>query len=80
MNCFIVSVEYARNPFAYFAKQLHRAIEVANVDDQTLIRIIITRSEIDLGSIKKEYKKLYNKTLRSEIKVRFFEVIYKVGT
>ncbi|XP_037076036.1 annexin A13-like [Pollicipes pollicipes] len=52
---------------AYFAKVLHDAMKGAGTDDDTLIRILVTRSEIDLEDIKEAFKKAYKKTLAEAV-------------
>jgi annexin A7/11 len=54
---------------AFFAKRLFLALDgILTSDDATIIRIIVSRSEIDLGLIKTEFERLYDRTLLSVVK------------
>lgn len=61
-------VECVQSPAAYFAQRLFRAMDGAGTDDTTLIRIVVSRSEIDLADIKAEFERLYNRTLLSAVR------------
>lgn len=65
----VFAVECVQSPPEFFAKQLHKAMAGGGTDDTTLIRIIVSRSEIDLGNIKQEFERLYDKTLESAVRV-----------
>lgn len=52
-----------RSRAAYFAERLYQSMKGAGTDDATLIRVVITRSEVDLVEIKKEFLNMYHKTL-----------------
>uniref|UniRef100_A0A8C9QW36 Annexin n=1 Tax=Spermophilus dauricus TaxID=99837 RepID=A0A8C9QW36_SPEDA len=60
-------VKCTRNLHSYFAERLHYAMKGAGTLDGTLIRNIVSRSEIDLNLIKSQFKKMYGKTLSSMI-------------
>ena len=43
---FTCIVRYARDPHSYFAERLYKSMKGAGTDDATLIRLIVTRSEV----------------------------------
>lgn len=54
---------------AYFAECLNDKMAGLGTRDRDLIRIIVSRCEIDLANIRNEYEFKYNKDLLSEVKV-----------
>ncbi|KAL6087067.1 hypothetical protein STEG23_014717 [Scotinomys teguina] len=60
-------VKCTRNLHSYFAERLYYAMKGAGTRDGTLIRNIVSRSEIDLNLIKCQFQKMYGKTLSSMI-------------
>ena len=61
----IVSVSL--NPAEYFATRVNYAIKGLGTKDTLLIRILVTRDEIDMPQIKQEYRRLYNKDMIKDI-------------
>ncbi|XP_012176293.1 annexin B9 isoform X1 [Bombus terrestris] len=64
---YLAVVRCARDKTAYFAERLYKAMRGLGTDDSTLIRIIVARSEIDLGDIKDTYQKMYGQSLAGDI-------------
>lgn len=61
-------VKSIRSIPAYLAETLYYAMKGAGTDDQTLIRVMVSRSEIDLYNIRKEFRKNFSTSLYSMIK------------
>uniref|UniRef100_A0A8C9VKM7 Annexin n=1 Tax=Scleropages formosus TaxID=113540 RepID=A0A8C9VKM7_SCLFO len=61
-------VKCTRRVPAYFAESLYYAMKGAGTDDQTLVRIMVTRSEVDMLDIRAEFRKMFATSLYSMIK------------
>lgn len=67
-KAYLTIVQCTKDCQAYFAKVLHEAMKGVGTSEDILIRILVSRSEIDLPSIKESYQEMYKKTLADEIK------------
>ncbi|CAF0932991.1 unnamed protein product [Brachionus calyciflorus] len=61
-------IKSARNKPAYFAELLKNTMDGIGTRDEDLIRILVSRSEVDLSQIKKEYSKQNGKSLYDAVK------------
>ncbi|XP_073686862.1 annexin A13 [Garra rufa] len=66
-DCYTTLVRCAKNPQLYFARRLNAAMKGAGTDEDTLIRIIVCRSEFDLETIKDMYLEKYDVSLKEAI-------------
>lgn len=55
-------------PSEYFASRVNEALKGAGTKDKLLMRILITRDEVDMPQIKECYKKLYGKDMVEAVK------------
>jgi len=63
----LILLAVAKDKVAYYADSLYESMQGAGTDDKTLIRIVVSRSELDLGAIKAKYLEKHGKTLDHSI-------------
>uniref|UniRef100_A0A8C8E148 Annexin n=1 Tax=Oryzias sinensis TaxID=183150 RepID=A0A8C8E148_9TELE len=68
-HAFYAIVRSVKNQPSYFADRLYKAIKGLGTDDRALIRIMVSRSEIDLFNIRKEFKEAHDVSLHEFIQV-----------
>lgn len=61
-------VRSIRSKATFYAKMLNKSMKGLGTNNRQLIRIVVTRSEIDMGVIKKEYRARYGISLADAIK------------
>jgi annexin A7/11 len=61
----IVSV--VESKYGFFAHKLHSSMAGAGTKDDALIRVVVTRCEVDMVQIKQEFQRLYGRPLESFI-------------
>ncbi|KAM3866423.1 annexin A13-like [Diretmus argenteus] len=66
-ECYITLVRCAKNPQLYFARRLNAAMKGAGTDEDTLIRVIVGRSEFDLETVKEMYLEKYDVPLKEAL-------------
>ncbi|XP_046617244.1 annexin B9-like [Neodiprion virginianus] len=60
-------IKCLRNSPVFFAEQFYKTVQGPEIDDKELIRLIVTRSEIDMREIKEAFVELYNESLENYI-------------
>ncbi|VDO04130.1 unnamed protein product [Rodentolepis nana] len=68
LRAFLSVVRSVQNKPAFFAKTLHRSMKGLGTDDESLIRVVVSRCEIDMVQIKEAFKAEYKQTLGEFIK------------
>jgi hypothetical protein len=56
------------SPSEYFAYRIHKAFKKLSTDDTILIRVLVSRDEIDIKRIKRYYEQLYKVSLYDAVK------------
>ncbi|XP_045150063.1 annexin A4 [Echinops telfairi] len=67
-DALLAIVKCMRNKPAYFAERLYKSMKGLGTDDDTLIRVMVSRAEIDMLDIRANFKRIYGKSLHSFIK------------
>lgn len=61
-------VEVVQNSPGYFARRLYESMKGAGTNDKALIRVVVTRSEVDMVEIKEQFQVRFKKALPGYVK------------
>ncbi|XP_051169660.1 annexin B9-like isoform X2 [Leptopilina boulardi] len=63
----VAIVKVVKDRAGFFAEQLYKSMKGLGTNDRRLIRLVVTRSEIDMGEIKEAFMEKYGKSLEDMI-------------
>ncbi|CAI5653036.1 annexin A5a [Oreochromis niloticus] len=66
-NLLLAVVKCAESIPNFFAERLYKSMRRAGTDDDTLMRIMVSRSEVDMLDIRASFKKMYGQSLYTTI-------------
>ncbi|KAF6080440.1 annexin A6 [Phyllostomus discolor] len=66
-DAFVAIVQSVKNKPLFFADKLYKSMKGAGTDEKTLTRIMVSRSEIDLLNVRREFIEKYDKSLHKAI-------------
>nr|KAG5713812.1 hypothetical protein BaRGS_024439 [Batillaria attramentaria] len=61
-------VRMIRSKQSYFADRLYHSMKGMGTDDRTLIRVVVSRCEVDMKQIKEEFQRRYGQSLEAFIR------------
>ncbi|XP_036384409.1 annexin A1-like [Megalops cyprinoides] len=67
-DCLTTIVKCAGSKSAFFAEKLHSSMKGLGTRTSTLIRVLVSRSEVDLKMVKEKYKRQYGHSLQQDIR------------
>nr|CAH8852616.1 unnamed protein product [Trichobilharzia regenti] len=65
LDAYLSIIQSIRNRPKYFAEKLVKVLSKRSPDHKTIIRIVVSRSELDMGEVKKEFHSMTGKTLEA---------------
>lgn len=60
---YLAIVKVAKDMAAFYAERLYKSLKGLGTDDDTLIRVVVSRSEVDLGEVKDRFEEMYETSL-----------------
>ena len=61
-------VNYLKDPAGYFASRIRESVKGIGTCDSKLVRVIVSRCEVDLGNIVQAYRRIYGRDMLADVR------------